>query len=221
MSNHPNQPGQPQGQWGQPQGQAGPGPQPQRSWVARHKILTGTGVLVALVVAISVGSSGGSSGGGGGEGSVAATGSDATTSSAAPAAAPEEDTPGIGTPVRDGDFELTVTAVEPPVPAVGDSVLAETAQGEYVVVRLTVENIGDSQQLVDQSSQKLIDGQGRELSPDTGATFAVDPENAFTQVNPGNSVEVALVYDVPVGTTPASLELHDSPFSGGVEVALT
>ncbi|GAB2934639.1 hypothetical protein GCM10027047_33850 [Rhodococcus aerolatus] len=185
--------------------------------MARHKILTVLGVLVVLGIIIGVSSSGGSSGGGGGEGSTAATGSGAT-STAAPAA---EDAPGIGTPVRDGKFEFTVTAVEPPVPSVGDGPFSETAQGEYVVVRLDVTNVGDRQQLVDQSAQKLIDAQGRQLSPDTGATFAIDTDNAFTEVNPGNSVQVALVYDVPVGTTPTTLELHDSAFSGGTEVSLT
>jgi hypothetical protein len=29
-----------------------------------------------------------------------------------------------------------------------------------------------------------------------------------------------LVFDVPKGTKPSKLELHDSPFSGGVEVQL-
>lgn len=213
MTNPPHQPpGQPQ--YGPPPGYGYPPPPAKRSFVARHKILTALGVLVALGVVIALATSGGSSGGGGGEGSTAAPGSGGTTSAAAPAAA------GLGTPVRDGDFEFTVTAVEPAVPSVGDAPLEQTAQGEYVVVRLTVANTGDSQGFFDPSSQTLLDAQGRQLSPDTLAGAYLDPQNQFAQINPGNSVQGALVFDVPVGTAVTTLELHDSAFSDGVEVTV-
>lgn len=42
--------------------------------------------------------------------------------------------------------------------------LEQKAQGTFVLVRLTVSNIGDQAQLFDQSSQKLVDNQGRQLS---------------------------------------------------------
>jgi hypothetical protein len=44
--------------------------------------------------------------------------------------------------------------------------------------------------------------------------------NTLADLNPGNSVETAVVFDVPVGTDPESIELHDGPFSDGVTVGL-
>jgi hypothetical protein len=38
---------------------------------------------------------------------------------------------------------------------------------------------------------------------------------------PGNSLTGTVVFDIPVDAVPASLELHDSLFSGGVTVTLT
>jgi hypothetical protein len=37
---------------------------------------------------------------------------------------------------------------------------------------------------------------------------------------PGASITNALVYDVPVGTDPETIELRDGPFSDGVTVGL-
>ena len=36
----------------------------------------------------------------------------------------------------------------------------------------------------------------------------------------GNTVKGTLVFDMPKGTEPASIELHDSPFSDGITVQL-
>ena len=35
-----------------------------------------------------------------------------------------------------------------------------------------------------------------------------------------DSIDTAVVFDVPVGTDPESIELHDGPFSEGVTVGL-
>jgi len=40
-------------------------------------------------------------------------------------------------------------------------------------------------------------------------------------VYPGHSVKAILVFDIPKGAALQRLKLHDSPFSGGVEVSLT
>lgn len=45
-------------------------------------------------------------------------------------------------------------------------------------------------------------------------------DNTLADLNPGDSVETAVVFDVPVGTDPESIELHDGPFSDGVTVGL-
>ena len=43
----------------------------------------------------------------------------------------------------------------------------------------------------------------------------------MSEINPGNSIDGTVVFDVPVGVTPTSVEDHDSAFSGGVTVALS
>lgn len=140
----------------------------------------------------------------------------------APAAAPEDDVAAAGSAVRDGKFEFTVTAIDPPVKVVGDNpYLQKTAQGQYILVHLTVTNIGNKAQSYWANNQKLIDDQGREFENDTMAGINVNEDTAMTSdINPGNSVQVVVVFDVPAGTTPAALELHDSAFSGGAKVAL-
>ena len=213
-------------------GGAVPGPPAaaKRSWFARHKVLTTLGVLVALVVVVGV-ASGGSDDqapAAGPQADASATGEgDAAAEQTAeqPAGAsadPAADAPvGIGTPVRDGKFEFTVTSVEPGVTRVGSDLLGQDAQGQYVLVHLTVANIGTEAQFFSDSSQKAFDAQGRQFSADSTAAVYLDGNDTLlNQINPGNTVTGTVVFDVPADATLTRLELHDSPFSGGVEVAL-
>ncbi len=141
-----------------------------------------------------------------------------------PAAKPSKAAPkpasGIGKPYRDGKFQFTVTKVKPGVREVGDDILGKKAQGQYVVISLTVENIGDKPQSLMGDAQKLYDDQGREFSADTEAGIYADAKSFIEEINPGNTVRGVLLFDLPKGAKPARLELHDSIFSGGVEVAL-
>ncbi len=197
-------------------------PAPQRSWFARHKVLTTIGAVVAVVFVV------GALGGGGGDDSPEAastaepSAADGTAADPAPAAeepAAEPAAPGIGTPARDGKFEFTVTSVEAGVARVGDDVFGKDAQGQFTLVHVTVTNIGDKAQYFDGSSQKLLDAQGRTHSADgSAAIYLGDAESFLNQINPGNSVQGTVVFDIPADATPVSLELRDSPFSGGVTV---
>jgi len=214
-------------------------PAPKRSWFARHKILTGLGVVVAVVVIASAAS------GGGGDAPQAATSTPASSATTAGEAttdvakeaekkvadkkgakkadkkAAAKKSAGIGDPVRDGKFEFTVTSVKDGVASVGDDVLGQEAQGQFVLVRVTVKNIGDKAQLFDGSSQTAFDADGREFSSDSEAAIYVKGSESFlNEINPGNSVKATVVFDVPKGAKLTKVELHDSMFSGGVDVAL-
>ena len=129
---------------------------------------------------------------------------------------------GIGREYRDGKFAFTVTKVRKGVRRVGDQYFGRTAQGQYVLVYVKVHNIGDEARTFDSGSQKLKDTKRREFSADGEATIAMgDQSKAFLEdINPGNGVHGILVFDVPKGIQLKSLELHDSPFSGGVTVPL-
>jgi Domain of unknown function (DUF4352) len=129
---------------------------------------------------------------------------------------------GIGTEVRDGEFAFAVTEVQTGVQVLGEDLLRSEAQGSYVLVHVTVTNIGTESQLFTGASQKLFDAQGREFSADTGAAIMSVPDSRsfLTAINPGNSVDGVLVFDMPEGLAPAAIELHESMFSPGVRVTL-
>ncbi|TQC41590.1 DUF4352 domain-containing protein [Rhodococcus sp. WS4] len=183
----------------------------QRSWFARHKFLSVLGAVVAIVAVIAIASSVS----GNDDGGSASSNGNETNSISGDSAA------GIGSPVRDGKFEFTVTAVDPGISTIGTEPLTSTAQGQFVLVHLTVRNIGDQQQMFDQSAQKMIDQQDRQLSSNAGDAIYVDSQNFLAEINPGNSVDGVVVFDIPKDSLPTKLELHDSVFSGGVTVQLS
>jgi hypothetical protein len=196
-------------------GMPGPAPVKQRSWFARHKFLTSLGAIVVLLVVVSAANGGSKDAPTAGAATPAAdvTQAAAAPSEAAPAAA------AIGTPVRDGKLEFTVTSIEPGVASVGSDAFGQKAQGQFVLMHLTIKNIGDKAQYFDGSSQKAFDAQGREFSADSGAAIYLEDSNSFlNEINPGNTVTGTVVFDMPLDAAIAKLELHDSPFSGGVDV---
>lgn len=233
MSEHPNQPhlaNHPQapGQW-QPVYPPAP-PVKQQSWFMRHKIISGVLGIFLVGGALSA------LGGGGDTPSAATTEPTSATSDAAaspaaqppakpaaqPAAKPAaKEAPGIGAKVRDGKFEFVVTKVEDGGAQVGDSSFGEKAQGRFTFVRVTITNIGDKPQTMFTDNQTVIDSQGRTFTPNSMAGIHLPDNDVWiNEINPGNSVKGTLVYDMPEGSTPASIELHDSLFSGGVTVSL-
>jgi len=123
---------------------------------------------------------------------------------------------------RDGKFEFTVKSVECGKTTVGDQYYSVTAQGEFCFVNIKVSNIGNEPQSIYSSSQYLYNSEGQKYSSDSSATSTVQTGNDvwWNDINPGNSVEGTIVYDVPKGMTPASVELHDSFFSDGILVEL-
>jgi hypothetical protein len=67
----------------------------------------------------------------------------------------------------------------------------------------------------------VIDVSGREYGANSAADMWMNTSNSVMgDINPGNSIQVKAAFDVPPGTQPAALEVHDSMFSGGVSVRL-
>ncbi|MBQ1026500.1 DUF4352 domain-containing protein [Micromonospora sp. C95] len=128
----------------------------------------------------------------------------------------------IGDPARDGKFEFTVKSRKCGVRKVGSDLLGATAQGQFCLITVKVKNIGKEAQLFDGSSQKAYAADGTEYSADgTAGLYANENAETFlNDINPGNQVTGVVVFDIPKKVKLTKLELHDSPFSGGVEVAL-
>jgi hypothetical protein len=166
--------------------------------------------LIALIIIIVVIST--RSGGSGSSSSSTSGGSSAWGAASAKAA-------GLTTPVRDGKFEFTVTGQDCAQNSVGTAGVGTKAQGVFCIVSLSVKNIGNQAQTLIASSQYAFNASGQKYSTDDSAEIYLDSSNTWVnQINPGNTVQGKLVYDVPVGTKLTKSELHDSAFSGGVDV---
>ena len=182
------------------------------SWLKRHKILTVIIALIAIGVLASAL--------GGGDSSNTQNNAQSNTENSA---STNTATAKIGEPVRDGQFEFVVKSIECGKASVTDNsgYLSQSAQGQYCLLALSVKNIGDKQQYFSQSDQKLLNSEGAQYSPDTGATITLGGSDAFgSQINPGNSVEGTIVFDVPKDQTPTTAQFHDSAWSNGVKVSL-
>ncbi|SBT40653.1 DUF4352 domain-containing protein [Micromonospora auratinigra] len=155
------------------------------------------------------------------------TDDDATSSSKADAGSAKGDdkpkTAKIGQPARDGKFEFTVKSAKCGVAKLGSSVVGTKAQGQFCLVTINVKNIGKESQMFDGSSQKAYAANGTEYSADGEAALYANQntETFLNDINPGNQVTGVVVFDIPKNVKLAKLELHDSPFSGGVTVALS
>jgi hypothetical protein len=180
------------------------------NWFARHKILSVVGALIVVGIIASAA--------GGGSKPTKTSSSDSPKPAAAATIAK------IGEEADDGKFAFTVTSVKCGEPTVTDSsgYLTKTAQGQYCLLTLSVKNIGDKQQLFSESDQKLLNATSQQYSPDSTATLynSSNSDVFLSEINPGNTVSGVLVYDIPVGQTPVTAELHDSSLSGGVKVSL-
>jgi hypothetical protein len=200
-----------------PQGPPGyPGMQPPPQQPPRRKrhgclwTLGGAGVLIVLVIVIAA---------------VTASHNTTTTTgtAASPAgtpAAPVVATAGLGSVVRDGKFQFTITSVSH-ARTVGGSGLSKTAQGDYAILHVTVTNIGNVAQTLDDTSQYVYDAAGRKFSADSTADLYITGNDVFfNQINPGNTVRGEIAFDLPAGDSAVKAELHDSAFSNGVTVRL-
>ncbi|MET8089800.1 DUF4352 domain-containing protein [Micromonospora sp. NPDC005220] len=129
----------------------------------------------------------------------------------------------VGEAARDGKFEFTVKSAKCGVAKVGSEPLGQKAQGQFCLVTVNVKNIGKEAQMFDGSSQKAYAADGTEYSADTGAAIYANKnaETFLNDINPGNQVTGVVVFDIPKNVKLTKLELHDSMFSGGVDVALS
>jgi hypothetical protein len=208
-------------------------PKAGKAWYAKKRVLIPAGI-VALLIAI------GALGGGGDDtapvaadtaptaSSAPAAKQSATTAPAKPAAAKPSAAPkpvapkvaGIGSKVRDGKFQFVVSSVKCGIARVGTSeYLQKKAQGQFCAVAMTVTNIGDEPQSMFADNQYAYDAKGRKLSADSTASIYDDSSQVlWEEINPGNAVKGKVYFDIPKGAKITKLELHDSVFSGGVDL---
>ncbi|RDH76977.1 DUF4352 domain-containing protein [Mycolicibacterium moriokaense] len=141
------------------------------------------------------------------------------TTTSQEASASEAPLPPPAAGATDGPLTFTVDGVETGT-TITDSeneFLSKDAVGEFIVVRLTVQNDSQDPGQFLGTFQKLNAG-GQVFSIDDEATFYVG--GGFVDIPPGAVVNVGLAYDVPPGTAPESVELHADPTGAGVVLPL-
>lgn len=103
--------------------------------------------------------------------------------------------------VGDGERAVRYTVREmAATDEVGGEVLSETADGTFLVVRLSMENVGDESFNVSSNLFQAVNSEGQTFDVDTDAlTVLGESALVFEQVNPGLSTEGRIVFDVPAG----------------------
>jgi hypothetical protein len=121
-----------------------------------------------------------------------------------------------GTPVVDGDFEFVVSDVSTPANWRGDP----KPRGQWIIATVTVRNTDDDRQSFMPNNQKLIDSAGRVYMGDATAAVRMNNDSMVIDMKPGFKITMKVPFDVPTGTLPAAIELHDSVFTDGARVQL-
>ncbi|GAA1085341.1 DUF4352 domain-containing protein [Nocardiopsis metallicus] len=111
----------------------------------------------------------------------------------------------MGEAAQLGDWVVTVHGTETAA-TYGEEFFEEQAQGEFVIVDMTVENGGSESTTFDDSALSLIDADGNSHS--AGVVLGAD-SFFLQQINPGNQASGEAVFDVPEGTEPVALEVDD------------
>ncbi|WP_166825924.1 DUF4352 domain-containing protein [Brevibacterium limosum] len=181
--------------------------------------------LLAIVVIIVIASA---IGGGGDDTSTSAGGSSDAQQSGEAAEKEAADKPaeeasyGIGDTVAADDWEITVAKVEDGVSQVGDEFLNAQAQGQFVQIDLSVKNTGSDPNFFFEDDIKLGDDSGNTYSADSEAGIYAAENNILflEEINPGNTAEGVLVFDVPEDVDPNKLTFAGGLFSDPVEISL-
>lgn len=214
---------------------ASPRPAAKKSWFGRHKVLTGLGIGVIAVVGLTAVAGGGedsptasppadTSGladADSGEAEAAVDADTEGTDAEAEAPTQEESLAGIGDTVSGGGMDFTVNGIECGETTLGSEYLSTEAQGEFCILDVSITNTGDTAAYVSTETQYLYDADGKEYSASTEAgMYYEDGEILLEEINPGNTVDGAIIFDVPEGTTPTEASLGGGLLGGDARIFL-
>lgn len=109
-----------------------------------------------------------------------------------------------GRRVRDGHIQFEVLAVTAPVRAIVGTHAEFEPRGEYVRVRLAVDNLDSTFHDVLSHGQRLLDRAGRTFEPSVDA-MRIKRQPDDVNLGSGDRLEFDLWFDVPAGDQPALL----------------
>ncbi|TNM53294.1 DUF4352 domain-containing protein [Brevibacterium sediminis] len=179
-------------------------------------------VIVIIAVASAIGGGGDDTNTAEGGSSDAQQSGESTKKKEAADKPAEEASYGIGDTVAADDWEITVAEVEDGVSQVGDEFLNAKAQGQFVQIELSVKNTGSDPNFFFEDDIKLGDESGNTYSADSEAGIYAAENNILflEEINPGNTAEGVLVFDVPEDADPNKLTFAGGLFSDPVEISL-
>ncbi|MGI5146898.1 DUF4352 domain-containing protein [Plantactinospora sp. CA-294935] len=127
---------------------------------------------------------------------------------------------GLNQPARDGDLEFQVQEVRCGLTEVGDPLVSQLAIGQFCVVDLAVRNLGLRPVTFQDSLQIAYGPAGQRFGVDSSAGLLANADQLgfLSEINPGNRVTGAVVYDIPPDARIVRLRLRASATSPGVQV---
>jgi hypothetical protein len=128
--------------------------------------------------------------------------------------------PGTGQNHRDGQLEFTVSSLRCGVDKLGSGLVTRRPDGQYCLVGVSAHNVGSATRTLLNDRQYMYDAAGGQHGADFWARFFFRSENIWNPIDPGETVHGTLVFDIPAGSRPQRLELHDGLLSGGVTIPL-
>jgi hypothetical protein len=157
-----------------------------KNWFARHKILTAIGGIFIFFILIAAMS--------GGDTSTNTSSSNGSTSNGSEQV---ETSYGINDEVTVGDMKWTLTDAYIKTSLAGAFGGTETTQGQFVVINVTVENLGTDMKSM--SNLTLVDSQGREFTNSSSSFKNLGAEQLYIleNLNPNLPFTFADVYEVP------------------------
>ena len=180
-----------------------------KNWFARHKILSALGGIILFFIIIGAASDGSSS----------------TSSSSNPSGsnAEQQEAPAAYTlndEVTVGDVKWIVTSATSKTSLAGAFGGTETTQGKFVVINVTVENLGKDMKSM--SNLKLVDSQGREFTSSSKSYKNLGAEQLYIlqNLNPNLPYTFADVYEVPTGAEGLSVVVGDLALFGSDEAKI-
>lgn len=125
--------------------------------------------------------------------------------------------------VQDGTFAFTADTMKCGVQEISgpDGDLLPT--GQFCMVTLTVLNDGKAPAIFADSLQRADGPNGVWYAANSPAGLEADPDPTvlLSDLNPGNQIQVVVVYDIPVGARIDRIEVHQAPGTAGAIIRMS
>ncbi len=124
--------------------------------------------------------------------------------------------------VRDGKLEFALLGIRRNVSEIGDSYFGTTANtGSYTVVTLSVRNVSRESVTFDGAYVVGVAADGSQIPSDREAQYYANEggEGMLSTLHPGQQMRASIAFQVPDDARLMAVQVHDSVFSRGAQIA--